>query len=268
MSGRLVARAFPAVAGALILCGASVRRAAAQQDDPWAYRAPDLTRDQLQKVLSRYEAAAQSTAYSERLRAEAAVRADSIRARLQGGDLREGDRVRLRVEGQVQLSDTFAVGAGPALELPVIGPVPLAGVLRSELTARITTAVDAVYRGAPVRSELLTRIAVIGGVGRPGFYALPPEALVDDAIGAAGGLAPEAHLAGAYVERGRDRLWSTDSLQVAMRQRRTIAALGLQPGDRIVVPIEAPPDPARTAQALTYLLSVPLSLYTLVQLLK
>ena len=244
------------------------RGAAAQQAESWDYRAPDLSRARIQVVLSRYEAAAQSTAYSDRLRGEARSRADSIRARLADGDMRAGDRVRLTVDGQAQLTDTFAVTAGPALELPVVGTVALKGVLRSELAGRISSAVDSVYRGSAVRVQLLTRLVVLGGVARPGFYALPSGALVDDAISAAGGLGPEGRLAEAYIERGGARLWQADSLQLAMRQRRTIRDLGLQAGDRIVVPIVAPSDPARTVQTITYLLSLPLSLYTLVQLLK
>ena len=109
------------------------RVAEAQQTDSRDYRAPGITRQQLEGVLARYEAAAQSPAYSEGLRARARADADSVRARLQGGDLRVGDRLRISVEGQPQLADTAAVVTeGPALVMPGIGSVPLGGVLRSE----------------------------------------------------------------------------------------------------------------------------------------
>jgi len=53
-----------------------------------------------------------------------------------------------------------------------------------------------------------------------------------------------------------------------MRDGRTIADLGLQAGDRIVVPVAARQDPESTIRTVTYLLSLPLSLYALLQLVK
>lgn len=253
------------------LCAVLVARVAvAQQNDPWDFRAPRVSRQLLEEVLARYQAAAQSTVYSERLRAEARGKADSIRARLKDGDMRVGDRLRLTVADQKQLSDTFTVSAGPAVVLPVIGSVALGGALRSELEGRIASSVDRVYRGAAVQVALLTRVAVMGGVGRPGYYALPSDALVPDAISAAGGLAPDARLTEIYVERGLGRVWQPESLQVAMREGRTIDDLGLQAGDRIVVPLPAAlsRNPTAFLQFLPYLISLPLTLVSLVQLLK
>ena len=245
------------------------RVAEAQQTDSRDYRAPGITRQQLEGVLARYEAAAQSPAYSEGLRARARADADSVRARLQGGDLRVGDRMRISVEGQPQLADTAAVVTeGPALVMPGIGSVPLGGVLRSEVEAHLSRSVDRVYRGAVARVRLLTRVTVVGGVVRSGFHALPSDALVEDAISAAGGPSPDAVLTAIYVERGRERLWEPDSLQAAMRARRTLGELGIQDGDRLIVPVVARRDAESTIRTISYLLSLPLSLYTLVQLLK
>lgn len=253
-----------------VFCAAFLAGAVkAQQADPWDYRAPGITRPQLEGVVARYEAAAQSTAYSEALRARVRADADSARARLVGGDLRVGDRLRIAVDGQPQLTDSSAVVmAGPALVLPGIGTVPLGGVLRSEVEARLSQSVDRVYRGAVARVRLLTRVTVVGGVGRPGFHALPSEARVDDAITAAGGLAGNVRLQDAYVERGRERLFGPDSLQVVMRAGRTLGELGIQDGDRIVVPPpDMPRDPYQRLQVITALTSVPLSVFALLQML-
>ncbi len=253
--------------GAALCTALAVRVAGAQQGGPWDYRAPTASRLQLEQVLARYQAAAQSPAYSQRLRASASAVADSIRARLTDGDLRAGDRVKLTVSEQLALSDTFTVSEGPALVLPVVGTVPLTGVLRSELQDRIAGRVDSVYRGAVVRVVLLIRLAITGGVGRPGFFALPGDALVDDAITYAGGLTAAGDLKGAYIERGGVRIWAPDSLQVAMRDRRTIADLGLRAGDRIIVPVSQPHDPLQTLQSFAYFISIALSAFAVARVL-
>ncbi|OYV71887.1 MAG: hypothetical protein B7Z72_05980, partial [Gemmatimonadetes bacterium 21-71-4] len=49
------------------------------------------------------------------------------------GDFRVGDRILMTVEGEPQLSDTFTVVPGPAIDLPVIGTVPLTGVKQTGL---------------------------------------------------------------------------------------------------------------------------------------
>jgi protein involved in polysaccharide export with SLBB domain len=238
-------------AGALVLACLVPASAVAQRGDAWNYRAPTLTRQELEQVLARYEAAAQSPAYSDALKSRVRADADSIRARLRDGDLRIGDRVRLVVESQTALTDTFTVSPGPALVLPGIGSVALRGVLRSEMEGLLAHTVEGVYRGAVVHARLFTRFAVLGGVPRPGFYSLPSEALVEDAISAAGGISSQVSLREAFVERGRAHLYPPDSLQAAMQERRTLSEMGIQDGDRLIVPAPPPPsDPYRAVQVL------------------
>jgi protein involved in polysaccharide export with SLBB domain len=257
-------------AGAGLCAALLAPAAAAQQGGLWDFRAPNIARQQLEAVLARYQAAVQSPAYSAAFRAAAAIKADSVRARLQAGDLRAGDRLKLTVAEQRILTDSFTVTEGPALVLPIVGTVPLGGVLRSELEDRITLRVDSVYRDAPVQVVLLTRLAVLGGVLKPGFYSLPPDALIPDAITAAGGLTPDAKLTDIYVQRGQRRLWSADSLLNATGEGRTLGGLGIESGDRIVVPLPSvlTRNPTAFLQILPYLISLPLTLVTVVQLFK
>ncbi len=253
--------------GAAIVAALASLPVTARGQEPWDFRAPGLTRQQLEQALARFDAAALSPAYSDALRARARADADSARIRLRDGDLRVGDRILLSVEGpQVLPPNTLVVSTGPQLVMPQLGTVPLAGVLRSEAEALVSRAVDRVYRGAVVHVRLLTRVAVIGGVARPGFYPLSDEALIADAITAAGGPAPDAQLLDVYVERGRDRLWQPDSLQAAMRDGRTIAQLGLQDGDRIVIPRPGARNWEAIFRTLGYAISIPLSLFALTQI--
>jgi protein involved in polysaccharide export with SLBB domain len=242
--------------------------AAQQQATRWDYRALDLTRAQLERVLARYQAAAVSNAYSPALRARAARAVDAIQNRMREGDIRVGDRLRLTVDGQPTLSDTFPVLAGPRIELPVVGSVSLRGVLRSELEARLRASVDSVYRNVEVRVQSLITLAVVGGVAKPGFYAMRKDALIQDAIGAAGGLSASALLAGAYIERGRTRVVGPDSLQAIIRDGRTIGVLGLEPGDQLYIPVQTQRNALEFVQVLSYAVTLPLSFYTLYQLVK
>jgi polysaccharide biosynthesis/export protein len=263
-TARLAARA-----AVVALCAVlAPRPAAAQQADPWDWRARGLTRQELSQLLARYQAALTSSAYSEAMRTEAARSADSIQARMRDGDFRPGDRLKLTVEGQAQLSDTFTVSAGPRLVLPVVGAVSLKGVLRSELESHLTWSVDSVYRGVPVRAEPLLTLVVLGGVGKPGFYSMKSDAVLEDVIRAAGGLAPTAQLPDTYILRGRSRLFDADSVQVAMRDRRTVSSLGLRPGDEVFVPVQAERNYAVIAQVASYLVTLPFSIYTLFNLIK
>src|SRR5256886_15198256 len=91
----------------------------------------------------------------QRLRGLGGAETSYVQARLDDGDFRAGDRVLLAVDDPMlgterspaggksqeqQLSDTFTVGVGPDIVLPVAGPVSLRGTLRSQLEPVVTRA--------------------------------------------------------------------------------------------------------------------------------
>lgn len=207
-----------------------------------------------------YQRAAQSPAYSEALRNEARELATKTQERLQGGDFKVGDRIRVIVEGQPTLtSDSFAVSNGPELILPGVGSVNLAGVLTDEMESAVRLAVSRSYRGAVVRAERLLRMEVEGGVGRPGFYSVRGAWRIDDVIGAAGGPGQTSELRDMRLERGRAVVMEAESLQVALRTSRTLDDLQVLDGDRLVVPVKAPNDLQSRLQVL-YVLTTVISL--------
>ncbi|MGH7699668.1 MAG: polysaccharide biosynthesis/export family protein [Gemmatimonadales bacterium] len=175
-----------------------------------------------------------------------------------------GDRVLLHVEGDSVLSDTFTVAGGPVLPLPGIGDIPLAGVSRAEVEAYLTRELGRFLRNPVVRARALVRIGILGEVVRPGFYAVPADLVLADAVMVAGGGTTEARLDALRVERGGALLLTPDALRRALAAGGTIDHLGLRAGDHIVVPRRR--DPGSTARILGILLAVPAAIWGLTQL--
>ncbi len=207
-----------------------------QQPPDWDPRRVQVTREYLLDLLDRLEKSARSPAYSDALRQRSRFEASLIRARLELGDFRVGDRILLVVEGEATLADTFTVGPGRVLPLPVIGDVPIGAVLRGELEPRLEDHLSRFMRDPKLRAWSFFRVSIIGGVARPGFYTVPSEALVTDALMLAGGTVRQAKLDKIRIERDGDRIWEGAALQAAIVEGRTLDHLNLRAGDRIVVP--------------------------------
>ena len=147
-----------------------------------------------------------------------------------------GDRILLHVEGDSALSDTFTVVAGPALRLPAIGEISLAGVRRTDLEAHLTRELGRYIKDPVVQARALIRISVVGEVTRPGYYAVPSDLVVADALMVAGGATKDARVDRLRILRGDASLWSGNALQTEIARGATLENLGIRAGDRIQVP--------------------------------
>ncbi len=194
------------------------------------------TRADLEQLLRFYEDALLSPAYSDRVKASLSVEASRVRARLRDGDFKLGDRIVLSVQGEPNLPDTVPVVAGPMITLPLFGDIPLEGVLRSEVEAHITQALSAFLRDPRVDAQGLMRVSVQGGVRAPGFYVVPADMLLSEAMMVAGGPAPTAELEDLRIERGVDVIMEGEELQEALRGGLSLDQLNMQAGDQIVLP--------------------------------
>ena len=214
---------------------------AAQEPAGWDPRGTELQRAELDSLLARLTRAAESNAYSEALRRRSVAEANVVRERLRAGDFQPGDRIYLRVEGETTLTDTFLVASGPIVSLPapVSGDIPLAGVLRSELARYIKERISQYVRDPVVHVRSLIRLALVGGVSKPGFITVPADVPLPDAVMMAGGWSPDANMKDLRVERGAQKLWEGEALQTAIREGRTLDQLNLRAGDQIVVPRES-----------------------------
>ena len=233
---------------ALVACLAAPRAAAQQPSSALATRAA------LQSELARLEAG------GNRDHAAAAL----VRWRLENGDFQQGDRIVVRVDREAQLTDTFTVNAAGEIELPQLGPMPLRGVLRSELHGRLQEHLARFLRQPVVQVRPLIRLLVEGDVVRPGFYVAAPEQPLADLITLAGGFTQRAKPLGMRVERGSTVLWSSEPLRQALGSGYSLDRLNLRAGDRVFVPQRRSGESGWRIAGL--LLSLPFAVYTLSQI--
>ncbi|HSG09305.1 MAG TPA: polysaccharide biosynthesis/export family protein [Longimicrobiales bacterium] len=194
-----------------------------------------LSREELTNVLAQLEEAIRSPAYSGRVKAVARTSAERVRDRLENGDFHVGDQVVLSVQGEPTLPAQVVVEPGPQITLPLFGAIPLAGVLRSEIQAHLTRELGKVIHEPVVQARGLLRLSVQGSVGNPGFYVMPADILVSDALMQAGG-PRNGDLDALRVERGSVTLVEGRAMQEALLQGRTLDQLNLQAGDQIFLP--------------------------------
>lgn len=175
--------------------------------------------------------------------------------------VRVGDRVLLQVEGEPQLSDTFTVKSGPALTLPNIGDLTVQGVSRAGIEPYLARELARFLRRPVVRARVLVRLAVLGEVVRPGFYAVPADAAFGDAIMTAGGPTQDARFSDVRVEREEGPDLSGNGLQRSIARGLTVGEMQLRSGDKIVVPRRR--DVFTAVQTVGALLTIPITIYAL-----
>lgn len=163
------------------------------------------------------------------------ARATLIRARLERGDFREGDRIIVRIEGSAGVSDTLTVRPGNHLELPQMKDVSLDGVLRSELVPKLTAHVAQYLRNPVVRATPLVRVGVLGSVSRPGYYYTSAEVPLTDVLMMAGGPTADADLKKTTIRRGSEVIVDDAKAQAALSQGTSLDMLHMIAGDAIEV---------------------------------
>ncbi len=181
------------------------------------------------------------------------------RAQTPAPGIQPGDRVLLVVTGEPTLTDTFTVTAGPHLVLPTFGTVSLVGVPRDSIAGHLTHYLASYLTRPTVRAQVLLRLGVIGEVARPGFYALPADAVLQDLIMAAGGLTTSARIERADLVRANEVFAETAPTRSALSQGRTFDALELRSGDALRIPRR--PDQESRVRIITGLVTLPLAIY-------
>jgi len=216
---------------------------------------PMATRAELQQLAAGLQVNAHS---------DAALLA-RVRTRLALGDFRPGDRVRVSVQQDSTLTDTFVVTSDTMLRLrsPAVGAMALRGVLRSELDDSVRHFVARFVVNPVVHAEPLLGIAIEGGVLRAGFYHVAADARLGDAVMAAGGATADARMDKLRVVRDGKTVLQGHALDVAIANGMTVDGAGVEDGDRIVVPQRGAGDLLSGINLLWALVSIAGGIYAL-----
>ncbi len=241
----------------LAACLALPAGSASAQDAAARPATRSASRADLESAAAELDQLAASTAYSERLRARARTDATKIRVRLTEGDFKAGDRIMLVIEGQLAVNDTLTVLDGARLQVPGFRAVSIAGVLRSELEAKLRTELTDVVRNATVSARPLIRLAVFGAVAQPGYVSVPPETTLDDLLMSAGGPTTTAEIENLRLVRSDTVLVGSSAIRAAVAQGRTVGAFDLTDGDALFVPEKGLPwDRNAVLQVVTFAVSM------------
>jgi polysaccharide export outer membrane protein len=140
-----------------------------------------------------------------------------------------GDRLRVVVYGQEGLTNTYAIDAGGAITMPLIGAVTARGRTNSGLAAEIAAKLRSGYIREPsvaVEIEAYRPFFILGEVAAPGQYPYVPNMSVETAVAIAGGFSPRAK---------RDRVTLTHAGEQGAT--RIVVPLGtsVAPGDTVLV---------------------------------
>ncbi|MFZ5623560.1 MAG: polysaccharide biosynthesis/export family protein, partial [Gemmatimonadota bacterium] len=244
---------------ATIVCLGAAPASAQDLTDP-ARRAM-ATRAELEATIREIDKIVASTGYSGDLRNAKQLEAAAIRERLVSGDFQVGDQLVISSGTEQKLNGTFTVAAGRVLVLPDIPPIPLEGVLRSEAQEYVEKQVMRYIRDPQLRVQSMIRLALFGSIGKPGFYQLPADQLLTDAIMSAGGPSALSDFKKSYVKRGDEKIITPDMLQDAILNGVTLDRLNLRAGDEIYIDSKTPGGFAGNLRILGALAGVMASIY-------
>ena len=118
--------------------------------------------------------------------------------------LDSGDRLRIVVFGQQNLSSTYIVDASGRVAMPLIGAVPARGLTPQQLAHEIANKLRRGYVREPhVTAEVVQYrpFFILGEVNNPGQYPYVAHMTVETAVAIAGGYSPRADKGDVAISR-------------------------------------------------------------------
>lgn len=147
---------------------------------------------------------------------------------LQGYRLSAGDKVRIAVFGEDDLTVTAQVSARGTISYPLLGELKVTGLTPGDLEELISSRLRGPYLVEPrvtVSIEAYREFFVMGQVNRPGSYPYLPGLTVRKAVSVAGG----------YTERASRTKLFVVSEGSSAQERKVAPDDPIGPGDTVIV---------------------------------
>lgn len=148
---------------------------------------------------------------------------------LNGYRIGAGDRLRIVVMGQQELSGTYVVDPAGNISMPLIGSFGVAGLTPPEVERKVTRLLAAGYLRNPsvsVQPLALRPFYILGEVQQAGSYPYQPGMTVQNAIAVARGYTPRADKGKVLITRRTNQGTRTYKVPVTTQ---------IYPGDIIFV---------------------------------
>ena len=143
--------------------------------------------------------------------------------------LDSGDKLRIVVFGQDNLSNTYSVDAAGHVTMPLIGAVTARGLTTQQLSGAIAGRLKQSFIRDPsvaIEVEIHRPFFVLGEVTYPGQYPYVPHMTVENAMSIAGGFTPRGFKFNVTVTRKREGVPTRFTLPLSA---------AIRPGDIVTV---------------------------------
>ena len=141
-----------------------------------------------------------------------------------------GDKVRLKIYREPDLSGEFVVPESGSVAFPKIGEVQVNQLSTDSLRSLLIEQYSHSLRDPAIEVTVLRRVNVIGSVRSPGFYYADPTITVRGALALAGGVTPEGDKNKAELVRGTTRT------KIDLTGGTSLADSPVQSGDEVSAP--------------------------------
>jgi polysaccharide export outer membrane protein len=152
----------------------------------------------------------------------------------QGGTFRPGDKVKVMMWRQKDITGEYQIAVDGELRMPLIGSVRASGLTANALTDTLVVHYSTYIKNPQIIVIPMFRVTILGAVKMPGSYWVSGSEKVTDLIAMAGGLGQKAVMEKTKITRDGQVIMVNAA--EFLRTGKTFGDIGVHSGDIVVVP--------------------------------